>query len=239
MQMYDNAFYSGLLGTQAPQSALYQSIVQNGLTGTAQAIGSNLINTAQAVANGNPTAIGSLAGGVAVGEALGGLTGAAEAGVDSAGADALASATNNIDELGSFTATGSQITNGSGITVVGSDPVSLRVASNVAPLNGAFDVVVHGVPYDDAGAVFSVDGLPTNANQIAEAILSNPTWNGQPIRLLTCYGGCGPVQELSDILGVPVQGATAPVGVPQVPNSAPIVRQGGQWLNFFPTGSSK
>lgn len=145
----------------------------------------------------------------------------------------------SVGELGSFTATGSPITNGAGITVVGSDPVSLRVASNAARTSGVFDVVVHGVPYDDAGAIFSVDGLPTHTNQIAQAILSNPTWTGQPIRLLTCYGGCGPAQQLSNILGVPVQGATAPVGVPQIPNSVPIVRQGGEWLNFFPNGGSR
>ena len=141
-----------------------------------------------------------------------------------------------MDELGSFTASGSDIYHAPGITRVGSDSVSVRVAENAARLDDVHDVVVHGVPYDEAGAMFHVDGMPTNTSQIADAIRANPDWNGQPVRLLTCYGACGPAQELSDILQVPVRAATKPVGVPQVPNSTPIVRQGGEWLDFFPSG---
>ena len=145
---------------------------------------------------------------------------------------------NRIDEMGSFTASGSDIYHGPGVTRIGSDGVSVRVADNAARIDGVHDVVVHGVPYDESGAILSVDGMPTNANQVAEAVRANPDWNSQPIRLLTCYGGCGPAQELSNILDVPVQGSTAPVGVPQIPNSIPVVRQGGQWIDFFPQGGN-
>lgn len=88
--------------------------------------------------------------------------------------------------------------------------------------------MVHGTPYDDVGAVFLVDGLPTNANQIADAIKLNPNYNGAPIRLLTCYGGCGPAQEVANILKVPVQGATKRVAVTRAPNSEPFVMNGGE-----------
>jgi len=47
---------------------------------------------------------------------------------------------------------------------------------------------------------------------------------------------CGPAQELSNLLRVPVKGATAPVGVPRIPSSVPEVRQGGEWIDFFPEG---
>ena len=87
---------------------------------------------------------------------------------------------------------------------------------------------------DDAGAVFMVDGLPTNANQIADAVRASPDWNGQPIRLITCHGGCGPAQELSNILQVPVEGATNVVGVNQTPGSIPFVIEGGEWRIFVP-----
>ena len=92
-----------------------------------------------------------------------------------------------------------------------------------------------GALYDEAGAAFLVDGVPTHANQIAEAILTNPHYNGDPIRLLTCYGGCGPAQELSNILRVPVRGASGPVGVLRVPNSTPVVRN-GSFFDFYPVG---
>jgi hypothetical protein len=151
-----------------------------------------------------------------------------------AGDDGVGGATNRIDELGSYTATGSEIFHGKTVTRIGGDEVSIRVTANSARVDGVHDVVVHGTPYDDVGAIFSVDGLPTNANQIADAIKLNPNYKGEPIRLLTCYGGCGPAQEIANILKVPVQGATKPVGVSRAPNSVPFVTQGGEWLNFLP-----
>ncbi|MFL9867292.1 filamentous hemagglutinin N-terminal domain-containing protein [Paraburkholderia fungorum] len=90
LQLYDNTFYSGVPGSPGPQSELYQSVVQNGLAGTAQAMGSNFVSAIQAAANGNPTAIGSLAGGIALGAALGGIAGGAEAAATADGVQLVA-----------------------------------------------------------------------------------------------------------------------------------------------------
>ena len=168
--------------------------------------------------------------GVQVGTPLVAVGGLLAKGLAAKGASAL-------DEMGSFTANGSEVFHSPGLTRVGGDEFSVRVGQNVDQIDGMHNVVVHGTPYDEAGAVFNVDGQATHANQIADAILANPSYNGEPIRLLTCYGGCGPAQELSDILQVPVRGATGPVGVPRVPNSAPVVR-GGSFLDFFPRGGN-
>nr|WKF58662.1 tRNA nuclease CdiA-2 [Paraburkholderia busanensis] len=86
LQLYDNTFYSGIPGSPGPQSELYKSVAQNGLIGTAQAIGSNFVNTIEAAASGNATAIGSLTGGFALGAALGGLAGGTEAAAAADGA---------------------------------------------------------------------------------------------------------------------------------------------------------
>jgi filamentous hemagglutinin len=88
LQLFDNAFYSGLPGTPQPQSALYQSIAQNGLLGTAQSVGTGLLNTAQGVMAGSPTAIGSIAGNVVLGVALDRIGNAGQAAVAVEGAPA-------------------------------------------------------------------------------------------------------------------------------------------------------
>ncbi|WP_081073515.1 filamentous hemagglutinin N-terminal domain-containing protein [Burkholderia stagnalis] len=71
---YDNLFYSGLPGS-APMSALYQSAAQNGILGTFVQGGANTLDLLSAALKGNPTAIGALTGGVALGSAIGGLGG--------------------------------------------------------------------------------------------------------------------------------------------------------------------
>jgi RHS repeat-associated protein len=139
------------------------------------------------------------------------------------------------DRMGTYTEAGAEVSHSPTVTRIGSDSVSTRVAQNITPIDGVHDVVVHGALYDESGAMFMVEGVPTNASQIADAVTSNPSWNGQPIRLVTCYGGCGPAQELSDILGVDVQGATGPVGVLQSVGSDPVV-ENGAWITFSPSG---
>ena len=143
-----------------------------------------------------------------------------------------------VDEMGTFMTSGSEVYHREGITRIGNDPGSVRVGENVQRLDGGHDVVVHGIPYDETGSIFLVDGAPTRPYQIADAILANPSYKGEPIRLLTCYGGYGSysaAQELSDILRVSVQEATGPVGVRRVSSSVPVpvLRQGG-WINFYP-----
>jgi hypothetical protein len=143
--------------------------------------------------------------------------------------------TGTADAMHSATASGSEVFHGPGMTRLGSDGASVRVSQNVAPLDGYHDVVVHGGAYDDTGAIFYVEGQPTHAGQVATAILENPSYTpGQPVRLITCWGGCGPAQEVSDILQVPVKGATNIVAVPNKPLSLPFVMNGGTWLDFTP-----
>ncbi len=134
-----------------------------------------------------------------------------------------------------FTATGSDVAHAPDVTRIGSDQRTINVTQNSSRLDNYHDVVVHGDLYDANGAIFFVDGLPTHANQIADAIKSSPFWNGsKPIRLLTCYGACGPAQEVSNILKIEVKAATNPVGVARAPNSPPVIRDNGEWINFTP-----
>ena len=66
------------------------------------------------------------------------------------------------------------------------------------------DVIVHAT-HDAAGEVqFMVNGNFTNVHQIADAVLANPAYRGGPVNLVTCFGACGPAQELGGILGVRV-----------------------------------
>jgi len=200
-------------------------------------LGNSLRSTSERYLGDGATTIlfGGLQAGVEIAGVVGGLRGAqalVEGGFARFGNTAV-----RVDEMGTFTAAGAEVFHAPGMTRIGSDAVSVRVSENVAPINGVHDVVVHGIPYDESGAVFLVDNLPTNARQVAEAVKANPSWDGQPIRLLTCYGGCGPLspaQELSTILNAPVQGATNAVGVARVPGSVPVVRNGGSWIDFLP-----
>jgi hypothetical protein len=180
----------------------------------------------------NPIAAGV---GTVAGAFAGSLPGMILRGAERLGFRTIGSRT--LDEMGSFTAGGSDVFHAPGLTRIGGDEASIFVGQNVDRVDGVHNVVVHGTIYDDTGAIFMVDRNPTHANQIAEAILANPNYRGDPIRLLTCYGGCGPAQELSDILRVPVWGATGPVGVSRVANSTPWVR-GGSFFEFLPKGGN-
>jgi hypothetical protein len=163
-------------------------------------------------------------------------------------AEQAGAVTRQVDEMGqSFTATGAEVEHGEGFTRIGADERSVNVAKNVAREPGYHDVVVHGAMYDEGGAAFHVSptpegaGLPTHANQIADQVLSNPSYRpGQPIRLLTCWGACGPAQELSNLVGAEVKAASQVVGVARAPNSAarilenPATGEQGWWKSFFP-----
>ena len=145
----------------------------------------------------------------------------------------------NADEMGSFMATGADVAHGPTVTRIGGDEVSKRVAQNVAPTSGMHDVVVHGSPHDEFGAMFNVDGLPTHANQIADAIKSNPAYKGETVRLITCWGACGPAKELSSVLKVDVVAATDRVLVERVVGAIPEIENSGVWKLFSPSGASK
>lgn len=69
------------------------------------------------------------------------------------------------------------------------------------------DVIVHG----DSEGNFRVNGDITHPQQIADAILGNPGYGGGPINLVSCHGACGAAQELSQIMGVPVNALSGAV----------------------------
>ena len=153
----------------------------------------------------------------------------------------------------SFMATGADVELGQGFTRIGGDKASVAVADYVAREPELHDVIVHGKPnFEQGKAVFSVSptpsssGLPTHANQIAEQVLLNPSYSpGQPVRLLTCWGACGPAQELSNILRAPVHASTFEVGIrrlapnePAVTFENPATGEPGRWLRFDPEESA-
>ena len=85
-------------------------------------------------------------------------------------------------------------------TAIGDDWATLENFSRSVGAAG-HDVIVHG-SVDASGEVqFFVNGNFTHAQQIADAVLANPAYRGGPINLVTCYGACGPAQELSAALG--------------------------------------
>jgi hypothetical protein len=91
-----------------------------------------------------------------------------------------------------------------------------------------------------------VDFPPGEVNpaHIAEAIRSNPNYNGEPIRLVSCHSGTvvegsGEIpaaQALANRLGVPVQAPTDEVGVfPKLPpGQEPVILHDGYWRTFLP-----
>jgi hypothetical protein len=101
--------------------------------------------------------------------------------------------------MNSFLANGATVSHSSTATAIGDDENTLQ---NFARSLGAagHDVIVHG----DTEGNFAVNGMITNAQQIADAILENPGYGGGAINLVTCHGACGAAKELGDILGVPV-----------------------------------
>ena len=86
-------------------------------------------------------------------------------------------------------------------TAIGDD---WATSENFARSQGAagHDVIVHAGPDAAAGEIqFYVNDNFSHAQQIADAVSANPAYTGGPINLVTCYGACGPAQELSAALG--------------------------------------
>jgi hypothetical protein len=122
----------------------------------------------------------------------------------------------------------------------------------VMPEPGYHDVIVHG----ERNGLFrpglvGADGANypahfTHPNQIADAIRSNPHYDGRPVRLVSCHTGAVDVdagvppaaQQVADALGVPVKAPTTAVGVDRYgpPYQNPFLRDGGTWETFYPEG---
>jgi hypothetical protein len=98
---------------------------------------------------------------------------------------------------------GATVSHSATATAIGDDAATLENFARSRGVAG-HDVIVHGAR-DAAGDVqFVVNGYFTHAQQIADAILANPSYSGGAINLVTCYGACGPAQELGAILDVEV-----------------------------------
>jgi uncharacterized protein YukE len=139
-----------------------------------------------------------------------------------------------------------------GGTAIGYDSSTLRNFDVVAPEPGHHDVVVHG----ERNGLFrpgllGADGGNHPANythpaQIADAVRSNPHYDGGPVRLVSCHTGTvdpnasvpPAAQQVADALGVPVTAPTNAVGVSTYGQAGQVqrIRDGGRWVTFYPGG---
>jgi RHS repeat-associated protein len=102
-------------------------------------------------------------------------------------------------EMDSFLASGATVRHGPTATAIGDDANTLQNFYRSRGTEG-HDVIVHG----DRDGNFRVDGMITHPQQIADAVMENPYYDGGPINLVTCHGSCGAAQDLRELLGGPV-----------------------------------
>ena len=149
----------------------------------------------------------------------------------------------------SHLAAGDPVYQGEHSTAVGYDGSTMANFDNIAPREGYHDVVIHGT--DEGmfrpGAVDAqgrdVPGDLTHPAQIAEAVRSNPDYDGEPVRLVSCHAAVSDqpgqppaAQQLADALGVPVTAPTGTVGVERYggPGQEPTLGKNVEWLTFVP-----
>jgi hypothetical protein len=102
--------------------------------------------------------------------------------------------------MDSFLDNGATVHHSGTATAIGDDANTL---TNFGRSQGSagHDVVVHGQVVNGQ-ANFVTNGMPTHTQQIADAVLSNPSYvRGSPVQLVTCHGACGLADELSHALG--------------------------------------
>jgi len=82
---------------------------------------------------------------------------------------------------------------------IGEDAATLKSSKNLIPIEGVYDVVIHGS--DTAPGVLFANNL--NAEGLYELMLQSGYTPGTPIRLISCESGLGgassAAQELSDL----------------------------------------
>ena len=91
-------------------------------------------------------------------------------------------------------------------TAIGNDfavQINFERSTNLAP--EYFDIIVHGKMRDGGAGFITGDGWFTHAQQISDAVVRNPAFSGQDVRLLSCFGACGPAQEVANILQTNVE----------------------------------
>ncbi len=139
---------------------------------------------------------------------------------------------------------------GSGSTAIGYDSKTLHNFQFVKPEPGYHDVVIHGNPegYFEPGRVNAYgrdfSGGDTHPSQIADAIRGNPSYKGEPVRLVSCHTGTvvsnsveiPAAQQVANRLGVPVLAPTDRVGVSSKVSvlETPTIDRGGRWRLFLP-----
>ncbi|MER5553569.1 hypothetical protein ABT001_18190 [Streptomyces sp. NPDC002793] len=146
--------------------------------------------------------------------------------------------------------TGDPVYFSDGRTAIGYDRSTRVNFDYVRPLDGYHDVVVHGNNQgffepgrvNEAGSGFSAGD--THPTHIADAIRANPSYNGGPVRLVSCHTGTAAedaldvpaAQSIANELGVPVMAPTNKVGVNirLGPGQTPTIFDGGYWRTFLP-----
>ena len=125
-----------------------------------------------------------------------------------------------------------------GITL-GNDATTVSTAANLKPLNGYYDVVIHGNP---TGVAAFENGAwrPYSVDELAELVLAQPDYTGGSIRLASCRVGQldnGFAQLFSNRIGQEVLAPTDKLFV--WPNGRVVIgphgfRNTGQWRSFKP-----
>jgi hypothetical protein len=101
----------------------------------------------------------------------------------------------------------------------------------VPTYDGYLDVVMHG---DATGTQANIDYEPVDftLDQTATMIAASPSWEGRPLRLMSCSTAeADYAQQLADRLGTVVY---APDGVLSVAGGVKEVLFGGKWRRFEP-----
>ncbi|TXC95289.1 hypothetical protein FS847_23920 [Streptomyces sp. ISID311] len=135
---------------------------------------------------------------------------------------------------------------------MGYDKATLTNLDLVKPKPGYHDVVIHGNDrgFFEPGRVNAHDksfsGGNTHPVQIAEAIRNNPSYDGGPVRLISCHSGTNgagvdsvsAAQQVANELGVPVMAPTNKVGVmPDLGTQQPTIYLDGYWRTFLPVAN--
>ncbi|PSJ25454.1 hypothetical protein B7P34_28205 [Streptosporangium nondiastaticum] len=133
---------------------------------------------------------------------------------------------------------------------MGYDQMTQLHREMTARIEGHHDIIVHG---NDRGLFMpgrknaaGVDFPPgeVSAGHIAEAIRNNPSYNGGPIRLISCHTGVlkevavgiPTAQALANEMQIPVTAPTHEVGIypSRGKGQEPEVQNGGYWRTFLP-----
>lgn len=137
-----------------------------------------------------------------------------------------------------------------GLTTIGYDDMSRLNREMTARIEGYHDVVVHGnnkgffMPGRKNAAGVDFPPGEVSAGHIIEAIRNNPSYNGGPIRLISCHTGVlkegelgiPAAQAVANELKVPVMAPTDEVGIypSRGKGQQPEVQNGGYWRTFLP-----